>query len=235
MRARLNTLASFPEKWAQLVEDMRAQTAEYRPRDLDGRSEYIIWQTLVGTWSDRGPIGFERLKEYLLKAAREQKTWTSWTSPDTAREGRLVEFAERVLADPQIGKLVAGWRKETSGATSVAILATKALQLTMPGVADLYQGSEVVGTNLVDPDNRRPVDFAGLSRSLRRLEEGASPETLDEQKLDVVRKILALRAKFPQVFVSASSAYWALPVSTSHALAFARGIEKAQVLSLIHI
>ena len=230
VRARLNTIASFPDKWSNLVADLREASNSYRPRDLDGRIEYILWQTLVGTWSDAGPISFDRLEGYLLKAAREQKTWTSWIDTAASREKRMTEFARNVLKDPAVRELVLCWREETAECTKAAILSTKTLQLTMPGVADIYQGTEMVGTSLVDPDNRRPVDFDARKKSLERLLSGWAPENIDEEKLDLVRRILALRAKLPNVFVSAESDYAALPVSTSHALAFSRGVGTPQVV-----
>ena len=164
-----------------------------------------------------------------MKAIREQKTWTTWTAPDETRENELLDFADKILSDPQVAEIVSRWQSETADATRYTILANKALQLTMPGVADVYQGSEITQTSLVDPDNRRPVDFAALAASLSRLDrEGidqAAVEEIDDLKLHLTAAILRLRRRRPECFISASATYEALALSTGYAVAFARGTE----------
>ncbi|WP_231550687.1 hypothetical protein [Actinomyces polynesiensis] len=163
-----------------------------------------------------------RLVEYLTKAAREQKTWTSWTSPDLEREEELMGFATTCLADDAVISLLDAWHTRTAAAQRTCILVTKALQMTVPGVADVYQGSEVTRTSLVDPDNRRPVDFEALVGLLKGVHEG-QVAGLDAEKLRLTSAVAHLRQREKWAFVSPESTYAALPTSSGHAIAFARG------------
>lgn len=221
VRARLAALTSFPQEWAGLVQQLRFVTAPRRPRALDGRAENLLWQTLAATWGDRDAMTADRLRAYLTKAVREQKTWTTWTAPDTLREDELLEFAVLCLADPDVIALMDAWTERTRAAQRTCVLVTKALQLTVPGVADLYQGSEVTATSLVDPDNRRPVDFAALAARLAAIPVGRA-EALDDEKLRLTRAVLRLRARERAAFVSAEAGYAPLPASSGHVVAFVR-------------
>lgn len=221
VRARLAVLASYPQEWAALVQQLRLVTTPYRPARLDGRAENLLWQTLAGTWTDSDPMTAARLREYLVKAVREQKTWTTWTSPDPEREKDLLDFATRCLGDPQVADLMLGWTTLTARAARTTILVTKALQLTVPGVADVYQGSEITRTSLVDPDNRREVDFDRLSAMLDDVRAGRLDD-LDAEKLRLTTAILHLRARETWAFVSPEAAYTPLALSSGHAVAFAR-------------
>lgn len=238
VRMRLAIISQYPTLWAQIVSDLRDVTQPYRPNDLDGRSENMLWQTLIGTWDNNGPISSKRLRQYLVKAIREQKSWTTWTAPDETRENELLDYADQILCDPKVADIVSRWHGETEQATRYTIVANKALQLTMPGVADVYQGSEITQTSLVDPDNRRPVDFTALAKILSHLDqEGldhAAGSNLDDLKLNVTAAILRLRRRRPECFVSATATYEALALSTGYAVAFARGTEEAgpQVVTL---
>ena len=238
VRMRLAIISQYPTLWAQIVSDLRDATQPYRPNDLDGRSENMLWQTLIGTWDDKGPISSERLRQYLVKAIREQKTWTTWTAPDETREKELLDYADQIICDPQVAEIVSRWHRETGQAIRYTIVANKALQLTMPGVADVYQGSEITQTSLVDPDNRRPVDFNAPAQRLSHLDhEGldhTAEPTLDDLKLNLTASILRLRRRRQECFVSATASYEALALSTGYAVAFARGTEEAgpQVVTL---
>lgn len=221
VRARLAALSSYPTEWAALVQQLRFVTTPYRPARLDGRAENLLWQTLAGTWTDSDPMTATRLREYLLKAVREQKTWTTWTSPDLDRERDLLDFATRCLGDPRVGGLMDDWTSLTGAAQRTTILVTKALQLTVPGVADVYQGSEITRTSLVDPDNRREVDFHRLSRMLEEVRAGRLDD-LDAEKLRLTTAILHLRQRETWAFVSPEAGYAPLALSSGHALAFQR-------------
>src|SRR5581483_12018164 len=120
----------------------------------DPNTEYLFWQTLVGA----APIDADRLDAYLRKAAREAKQHTSWLDPDESYERRLSGYVQSVMADPALMDDVHGWVDMHLAAPGRSnSLAQKLIQLTMPGVADVYQGQELPGFSLVDPDNRRPV------------------------------------------------------------------------------
>ncbi|MBI9115290.1 malto-oligosyltrehalose synthase [Sanguibacter suaedae] len=221
-RARLGVLSEYADEWADLVDALRRHTARVRSTLLDGRTEYLLWQTLVGTWSEDGPISAERLTAYLTKATREAKTRTSWTSPDEAYESAVTGLATHALEDPVVLELLGGWAERTAPAVRAASLGIKLVQLTMPGVADVYQGSESFEPTLVDPDNRRPVDATDLAERLERLDGGASPRTLGEEKLLVTSRALRVRRAHPETFVGSGAGYRPLAVSSGCTLAFTR-------------
>ncbi|WP_128772194.1 malto-oligosyltrehalose synthase [Actinomyces oricola] len=227
VRARLDVLASYAQQWRDLVHRLRTATAASRPPGLDGRSENLLWQTLWGTWAPESgdPMDAERLGDYLVKACREQKTWTTWTDPNAAGEQALRDYAAHLLADPGVRAEMDSFATLTAPAVRAAVLVNKALTMTWLGVADVYQGTEVTRTSLVDPDNRRPVDYhsdSGLRPALARLDSGGRPRCLDDDKLVVTSRLARLRAQRPEAFVGPRSGYRAVPVTTPLAFAFSR-------------
>lgn len=231
VRARIGVLSAYAPEWVDLVHRLRAATASARPVDLDGRSENLLWQTLWGTWSPGSddPMSAQRLGAYLVKASREQKIWTTWTEPDLAREQDLVEYAAVLLTDPDVAAEMTAFSVLTARAVRTSILVSKTLALTWLGVADIYQGSETTRTSLVDPDNRRPVNYdgpRGLKLRLNLLSNGRSPGNLDEEKLALTARLSRLRAQRPETFVGPRSGYRAVPVTTSFAFSFARLLDE---------
>lgn len=224
VRARLGVLSELPLEWAELLEHVRAATAERRGALVDGRTENLLWQTLAGTWTADGPIEEERLTGYLTKAMREAKQHTGWTSVDEAYEGAVTDLARAALGTPAVVDGFTAWVRATAPGVRAATLGTKLVQLTLPGVADVYQGTEVPSVALVDPDNRRPVDFDHLAATLDRL-EAESPRTLAEEKLVVTSRALRVRRAHPDAFVGEHAGYAPVPTSTSAAFAFARTAE----------
>ena len=175
VRARLFTLSEIPDAWSATVRRWMGHNDRHRRGELpDRNAEYLLYQTLVGAH----PLPVERALAYMEKASREAKDHTSWTDPDRAYEAALAGFVEDVLADPvfqdELARFVAG----VADAGWVNALGQKLVQLTAPGVPDLYQGSELWDLTLVDPDNRRPVDFASRMRLLDEL--GAGPDAQAE-------------------------------------------------------
>lgn len=221
VRARMAALSELPVEWAHLVDDVRAATADARPALLDGRTENILWQTLAGTWDDDGPLETGRLTEYLTKAVREAKSHTAWTAQDEAYEQAVLGFAAHVVGDPTVVEAFTGWHRRTAAGVRATTLGMKLVQLTLPGVADVYQGTEVPAVALVDPDNRRPVDFDALSATLTRLESEA-PRTPAEEKLVVTSRALRTRRDHAGAFTGREAGYVPLPASSGHAIAFAR-------------
>jgi (1->4)-alpha-D-glucan 1-alpha-D-glucosylmutase len=219
VRARLAVLTEYPDEWAELVNRFRSAGAEHLSSALDVTTEYLLWQTIVGTW----PISADRLEAYALKAVREAKTHTTWTESDTEYEGAVVRFVRGVVGDPEVRRLVAEWLETTHHAVRAVTLGQKLLQLVLPGVPDVYQGTELVDLSLVDPDNRRAVDFADRDRRLHRLDAGERPADLSDEKLLVTSAALRLRAEQPGWFVGAESGYRMLDCESPSLVAVGRG------------
>lgn len=216
VRAKIGLISEYTDEWRDLL----AQLAPLTER-LPGRARNLLCQTLVGTWQD-GPISAERLTRYLIKASREQKLWTSWTKPSEEGEALLAAAAERVLSSDAALALLDQWAVFTAPSVRAAVLGTTVTQLTAPGVADIYQGTETLQSFLVDPDNRAPLDLEALAALTEALGRRA-PRTLAEEKLLLTRTVLHLRRELPGVFVGADADYRPLAATTGHVLAFARG------------
>jgi (1->4)-alpha-D-glucan 1-alpha-D-glucosylmutase len=219
VRARLAVLSEVPDEWIDAVREWRARAGRYRSPSgwPDPNTEYLLWLTVVGAW----PIDDARLVAYLVKATREAKRHTSWTSPNHDYERAVRSFAEQALADAGITAGIARFVAFLDPYFTVNVLSQKLVQLMMPGVPDVYQGSEVVQLSLVDPDNRRPVDFAARRTLLARLDAGEKPSTLDEAKLLVVSRALRLRRDHPEWF-GADATHEPLPTTSEHLVAFCR-------------
>lgn len=232
VRARLDVLSEIPEEWQAAVESWSAANAKYKTGDApDANDEYLIYQTLVGAW----PLSSERLAAYMEKAAREAKRHTSWTAPDPDYEQALQNFISGIAADRKFTTGVEGLVEKVKAPGWINSLSQALIKLTAPGVPDFYQGSELWDYSLVDPDNRRPVDFDLRRRLLAELQAGQDPEQIWERKeeglpkLWVIYKTLDLRRKCPQAF-SPEGAYLPLAVRGEHALGYLRGGEVAVVV-----
>ncbi|GII97962.1 maltooligosyl trehalose synthase [Sediminihabitans luteus] len=230
-RAQIGVLSEVPDEWAFMVEMMRTASGRYRSSLVDAHAESLVLQTLVGTWTPDGPMpgpaSLDRLAEYLTKALREAKLSTSWTTPHEAYEAAVVDLVRSLLADDRVLALLATWAEHHVEAVRAVALGTKLVQLTMPGVADVYQGSEGFSPTLVDPDNRRPTDVATLADRLARLDAGEGARSLEDQKLLVTSRALRLRRERPETFVGPDAGYLPLPTSTPCALASARTLAGA--------
>jgi (1->4)-alpha-D-glucan 1-alpha-D-glucosylmutase len=172
VRARIVALAATADEWAAAVRGWR--------RLEDPQEDYLLWQTLVGAW----PIERERLQAFMGKALREAKRNTNWIEPDEGHERRVRKAIAGVYEEPPPGFEALAVRVAEAGRR--ISLGMTLLKLTSPGVPDIYQGDELESLNLVDPDNRRPVDFELRGRLLR----GERPA-----KLDLIQRALALRGR----------------------------------------
>jgi malto-oligosyltrehalose synthase len=228
VRARLAVLAEWPQEWAHqvaewhgmarwLTDGAAAQATERAPEpDL----EYLMWQTLVGAWL----IGGDRAAEYLGKAMHEAKTRTSWTVPRPGYESAVLGLADAVTSDPELTAAIAGFVARIAPDARVNSLGAKLAQLTMPGVPDVYQGCELTGLSLVDPDNRRPVDYQRRQRLLAALEAGPDQAVgLDAEKLLVTSRALWLRREHPDWFAGDHRPLACEGPAAEHAVAFQRG------------
>jgi (1->4)-alpha-D-glucan 1-alpha-D-glucosylmutase len=215
VRARLAVLSEIPDEWAQVVTEWMA-----RHPSPDPNLGYLTWQTLVGAW----PLPKERALTYLQKATREAKEHTSWTDPDPDYDQAVVQFVDTVYADDELLAEVAAFVERIAIPGLVNALAAKIVQLTMPGIPDIYQGDELPTLSLVDPDDRRPVDF-DHRRSLLKTLEGAPPvDATGRALLYVTTRALRLRRAHPEWF-GPSAIYRPLDVRGSkanHLVAFSR-------------
>jgi (1->4)-alpha-D-glucan 1-alpha-D-glucosylmutase len=213
-RARLLVLAEIPERWADAVRRWRDE--------LDppgGTSLLLALQTALAAW----PIDADRLGEYLVKAAREAGERTSWTDPDEAHEAALREMAGQLNAEPLASSIAALIDDVEPAARSIS-LAQTVLRLTAPGVPDLYQGAQGWLRTLVDPDNRGPLDAAGLRAAAG--EAGATGPVWDSPapKAAVIARTLAARRRHLDCFGAGSGYVPSSPAGAhrDHVVAFAR-------------
>jgi (1->4)-alpha-D-glucan 1-alpha-D-glucosylmutase len=179
-RIRINVLSELPDEWKTGLTRWSRWNArkkgEHRVAAVpDAREEYLLYQTLIGAWpfggpDDAAPPGFvARVQDYLAKAAREAKRNTSWTDPDPSYVDLLRQFVAEILEGPDTStflKTFLPFQRRVARVGVVHSLAQTLLKLASPGVADLYQGCELWDLSLVDPDNRRPVDYEQRGRLL---------------------------------------------------------------------
>ena len=161
----------------------------------DGQERYFIFQTLVGVW----PITPERLEGYVEKALREAKRNTNWVDQNHDWEARVKSFAVALLTYEPFVEAFEPFLAEVVALGERSALGQLLLKLTVPGVPDVYQGDELVDLSLVDPDNRRPVDWDARRAALAALRDGAEP-TRETMKLHLISRALELRARRPEVF-----------------------------------
>ena len=221
VRARLLALAGDPGTW-QACSDAFTEAAD--AHHVDRPTAHLLWQTLAGV----GPIDTDRLHGYLVKAVREAKQHTTWVAPDEEYESRVLALADRATRPGPLRDLLDGAVKRNRSAIRAVLLGQKLLQLMLPGVPDSYQGCEVVNLALVDPDNRRPVDYDALEARLRS--DGGQPAGLDEEKLLVTRRALRVRDELGECFAELGG-YAPLETTTEHAFGFLRGERVACVVS----
>jgi len=228
VRARLNIISEIPGEWEAAVRRWAEHNDRHRPHGYPDRNlEYLAYQTIVGAW----PIDEQRLTQFLNKAAREAKLHTSWTNPVAAYEDALAEFVHSVTSDAEFMSDLESFlgRTQLVSFGRVASLAQTTLLLTCPGVSDIYQGAELWHLALVDPDNRRPVDFASRRAALDGVAGIAAEEIahrLDDgsAKIWLISRLLRERAGRPELFASRDYAPLnATGAKANHALGFVRG------------
>ena len=237
-RARLMALSEIPGEWTGAVARWKVLNAPHLAVNGDLRApspatEYMLYQALLGAWPMEGPdAGFtERIQAYALKAVREGKEQTSWLNPHEAYEAGLATFIERILDPARSGEFI---ESVSAMASRVALLGALnslsqlTLKATLPGVPDFYQGTEFWDLSLVDPDNRRPVDFAARAAALSTLgtpDWGALAQDWRDGRIKLAwtAHLLKLRAELAEAFTDGD--YQPLDVSGRHrdrVIAFAR-------------
>jgi (1->4)-alpha-D-glucan 1-alpha-D-glucosylmutase len=223
VRARIAALASMPGQWSEHVQRWLATTEPLRrdgaPDDLE---RYFLFQTLVGAW----PIELERIEAYMKKALREAKRDTDWVDQNADWEGAVAEFCRGLYSNRAFLDDFEPFVAEVAPVGDRISLGMVALKLTAPGVPDIYQGDELSYQALVDPDNRRPVDWRLRQSLLARLLGGAQP-TAQTFKLWLISRLLGLRIRRPSAFTGGYE-----PVSAGeHAVAYVRGGEVLVVVA----
>jgi (1->4)-alpha-D-glucan 1-alpha-D-glucosylmutase len=206
VRARIGALAGMADEFAAhtrtWLNACRSLTSGGAPTPVE---QHFIFQTLLGVW----PISAERLEQYLEKAMREAKQHTTWIAPDEAHEAAVQSFARALLTHRDFLRDFVPFQRAVAEAGDRAALGQLLLKLTVPGVPDIYQGDELLCLSLVDPDNRRAVDWDERRAAL----DDPPP------KLDLIVRALALRAERPEAF---TGDYAPLPAG-DRAIAFVRG------------
>ena len=257
LRARLDVLSECAPEWQRCVARWRRLNQRHRTTVKgrlapDTNTEYLLYQTLIGLWPsprsgrriddlpDRGWLesARQRLDQYMLKAAKEAKIRTSWTEPDETYESALKQFIAAVLSggdDSAFLGDIARFVGRIANAGHWNALARVVLHLTAPGVADTYQGDELWFFALVDPDNRRPVDYARRAELIAKVSEPGALhglEVSDERlKLGVMQRLLHMRREHASLFTGGG--YLPLTVRGSlanHVVAFARTRESERAI-----
>lgn len=259
VRARINVISELSNEWRRhLTRWSRLNRAKKRLIDSERapsrNDEYLLYQTLLGTW----PVDMhdtehlhsyaKRITDYMLKVAKEAKVHTSWSNPSEEYEQAMREFVAKLLSRPDHNAFLADFipfQQRVCRFGLLNALSQTLLKLTIPGIPDLYQGNELWAFNLVDPDNRRCVDYLKYQAALDSLinaSQGAEalPGLLHELlahledgrlKLYLIWKTLSLRGRYPQVFVQGD--YVALEctgLKAGHICAFARRQDDMEVL-----
>ena len=236
VRARLAVVSELPSRFASALQRWSRINSEFRTKTAAGaefpdrNTEYFYYQTLIGAW----PLPVERAQGYMIKAMREAKQHTSWVANNKEFEDALNSFIEKTLAHPPFLQKLEEFVARVINAGRVNSLAQTLLKYTAPGVPDLYQGSELWDLSLVDPDNRRPVDYV-LRRTLLTEMQQLSDNGIAKQimqradeglpKLWTIHQSLLLRREHPEWF-GAEAAYTPLLAEGSkcdHVIAYLRG------------
>jgi (1->4)-alpha-D-glucan 1-alpha-D-glucosylmutase len=228
-RARIGALAGIAEEWREEVERWFALAAPLRT-EVGGRSapdpteEYLIYQTLVGVW----PVSTERLEEYVRKALREAKRNTNWVEPDEGWEEATLAFCRGLYEEGELRDAIEAFVSRHTPRGERAAVGQLLLKFTTPGVPDIYQGDELWALSMVDPDNRRPVDFDARRKALDRLSSGVQVDR-ENVKMHVIRRALALRSRRPEAF---EGAYRPLDAADS-LCAFVRGDDEVIAVAAV--
>ncbi len=212
VRARINVLSELPREWRAALTRWTRLNGRNKVM-VEGRAapdrneEYLLYQTLLGAWPASG-VDDEfrrRMDEFALKALKEAKVHTSWITPNAAYEQAVLEWLHGVLESPQFLEDFAELQRRVAFFGMFNSLSQTLLKLGSPGVADIYQGNELWDLSMVDPDNRRPVDYALRRRALRSLEGDLLEEREDGRlKLLVTHRMLCLRRELPGLLVGGS-------------------------------
>jgi (1->4)-alpha-D-glucan 1-alpha-D-glucosylmutase len=249
-RMRLAALSEFPDEWLETLKRLneralrswRESSPLGAPR-ISQRDAYLLYQHLIALWQDeRPPVLAERLREYMRKAIREAKQESSWIDPDAGYESAVEEFVVAMATDGEVAEIVSPLAARLARYGYLNGLAQLALKLTTPGVPDIYQGSELTDLSLVDPDNRRPVDFGTRAALLDEIESTVPlgrvrkwQEQRDQRlKLLLAQRLLTFRREHAELFRSAYRPLESGDETVSgHLVVFVRESDNEQLLVLV--
>jgi (1->4)-alpha-D-glucan 1-alpha-D-glucosylmutase len=227
VRTRISILSEIPERWSEALHLWSQLNANaWQNRLPDRHAEYLLYQTLIGAW----PIDRERTWQYMLKACREAKINTSWHEPNISFEEKIRGFVGGVFETPEFIASLERFVEPLILPGRINSLAQTLIKMVAPGVPDFYQGTELWDLSLVDPDNRRPVDFGTRLQLMQRARTLSAQDALKEwdsgmPKLWMTARLLAVRCERVGDF-SAESNYQPLVAQGSHLgrlFAFRRG------------
>jgi (1->4)-alpha-D-glucan 1-alpha-D-glucosylmutase len=223
-RMRLNMLSLFVEEWKELVGKWR----ETNQAGVLLNDEYFIYQSIVSGYVKEDTF-IERLQQYVVKALREGKVNSSWSSPEEEYERKATDFVARVLGSKVFLESLVPFIEKLDSYAYTSSYAQTVLKMAAPGIPDIYQGTELWDYSYVDPDNRRPVDYLTREAMLKEIASLTGAELFDylkqhrkqgAEKLYLVWKMLHLRKELPELFLEGD--YLPLQSSGGNVLAFAR-------------
>jgi (1->4)-alpha-D-glucan 1-alpha-D-glucosylmutase len=246
VRARLNVLSEMPRSWQRLVSfwhrvNKSKKSVIHGVQAPDRNDEYFIYQTLIGAWPfkvEEHAAFLGRMKGYIIKAIREAKIHTTWIRQNGDYEAGCVNFIEAILKDDGRNKFLESFlpfQKQVAQDGILNSLSQTLLKLTCPGIPDFYQGTELWDLSLVDPDNRRPVDYALRTGMLKGLEGVRDLDTVSGQiKLFLIVRMLEVRRQNPDLF--AKGEYIPLAIEgklNKYVIAFARKLEGQWAVAIV--
>jgi malto-oligosyltrehalose synthase/4-alpha-glucanotransferase len=234
-RARLISMSLDPQSWQTLSASV-LQAKDKHYTKLTGKDKYFVLQVLASTLpaADQDNIDYrQRLGEYLVKAAREAKTLSSWEKPDSDYEALLTAYAFSLTGDGKTSGMLQRFVQQQQSAAWKSSLAQLVLKCTCPGIPDIYQGTEYPDYSFVDPDNRRAVDYTSRMAVVTKLsptQVQPLPSCTNEGKLAALYYLLQLRKKYPDLFASGSYEPVTAP---DHCLCFVRRYQNTWLWVLV--
>ncbi len=250
VRARIAVLSELPEEWSRAARRWHTMNRKHRTEiegepAPDANEEYLLYQTLIGAWPleglhDGNRAEFtQRIQDYMVKALHEAKVNSSWLEPNAAWDEAVRAFVAAMLADGgrnRFPQSLAQFAERVAPLGAVNSLTQTVLKLTCPGVPDFYQGSELWDLSLVDPDNRRPVDYPLRQQQLAAIAQPDARELMEHWrdgriKMFITHRLLTLRRERPQPFIAGS--YTCIPAGgafADHIIAFQRADEENAIL-----
>jgi maltooligosyltrehalose synthase len=241
VRARLNALTCFYDEWAALVKNWMNDNKKFKTNGRpDNNDEYLVYQTLIGSYPFQGDNYINRLKEYFQKALREAKVHSTWAEPNEAYERACIIFIQRILEDnTEFKKTFFPFLEKISWYGMFNSFGQLILKFTCPGIPDIYQGTELWDLNLVDPDNRRAVDYDIRMKMLKQdksFGELINTFQTGEVKLKLMHQLLQIRNQYHEIFTNGE--YVPLHIDgkyNDHVLGFMRKHDRSAIVVFVPV